>query len=68
MSHRIMIVEDDPVIAGSMSKFIAGWGHPDGPDDLPGGVFPAVPPEDGNQLVHGHLDAANPQIQYQERQ
>ena len=27
MSHRIMIVEDDPVIAGSMSKFIAGWGH-----------------------------------------
>lgn len=27
MSHRIMIVEDDPVIAGAMSKFIAGWGH-----------------------------------------
>lgn len=27
MSHRIMIVEDDPVIAGSMSKFIASWGH-----------------------------------------
>ena len=27
MSHRIMIVEDNPVIAGAMSKFIAGWGH-----------------------------------------
>ena len=27
MSHRIMIVEDDPVISGSISKFIAGWGH-----------------------------------------
>ena len=27
MNHRIMIVEDDPVIAGTMAKYIAGWGH-----------------------------------------
>ena len=27
MTHRIIIVEDDPVIAGAMSKYISGWGH-----------------------------------------
>lgn len=27
MSHRIMIVEDDPVIAGAMEQYISGWGH-----------------------------------------
>lgn len=25
--YRIMIVEDDPVIAGSMERYISGWGH-----------------------------------------
>ncbi len=27
MPHRIMIVEDDPVIAGAMVKYISGWDH-----------------------------------------
>lgn len=25
--YKIMIVEDDPVIAGSMAKYISGWGY-----------------------------------------
>lgn len=25
--YKIMIVEDDPVIAGSVAKFLSGWGH-----------------------------------------
>lgn len=27
MTHRILIVEDDPVIAGAMARAISGWGH-----------------------------------------
>ena len=27
MTHRILIVEDDPVIAGAMAGAISGWGH-----------------------------------------
>ncbi len=27
MPHRILIVEDDPVIAGAMVGAISGWGH-----------------------------------------
>ena len=27
MPHRILIVEDDPVIAGAMAGAISGWGH-----------------------------------------